>query len=99
MVNPPEGGHDIIAPAMLTPFLPPGGAGRGVPARRAGATPVTSALGAEDGWGNPAPGPGPRQRGVTRVRVKADATTVNPAEAGLYADGPREGGRYDGQSG
>ena len=34
-----------------------GGAGRGRPARRAGATPVTSALGAEDGWGCPATGP------------------------------------------
>jgi len=34
-----------------------GGAGRGRPARRAGATPVTSAVGAEDGWGCPATGP------------------------------------------
>ena len=45
----------------LTPFLPAGGAGRGLPARRAGATPVTDAFGAEDGWGDPATGPGPRQ--------------------------------------
>ena len=45
----------------LTKFLPAGGAGRGIPARRAGASPVTSALGAEDGWGNPATGPGQRQ--------------------------------------
>ena len=34
-----------------------GGAGRGLPARRAGATLVTSGLGAEDGWGDPATGP------------------------------------------
>jgi hypothetical protein len=31
--------------------------GRGIPARRAGATHVTGAFGAEDGWGNPATGP------------------------------------------
>ena len=35
----------------LAKFLQAGGAGRGFPARRAGATPVTGALGAEDGWG------------------------------------------------
>ena len=34
-----------------------GGAGRGLPTRRAGATLVTSGLGAEDGWGDPATGP------------------------------------------
>ena len=45
----------------LAKFLQAGGAGRGIPARRAGATPVTSVLGAEDGWGYPATGPGERQ--------------------------------------
>jgi hypothetical protein len=34
-----------------------GGTGGGTPARRAGASLVASALGAEDGWGKPAPGP------------------------------------------
>jgi hypothetical protein len=45
----------------LARFLQAGGAGRGIPARRAGATPVISALGAEDGWADPATGPGWRQ--------------------------------------
>ena len=45
----------------LAKFLQAGGAGRGIPARRAGAIPVTSGLGAEDGWGSPATGPGRRQ--------------------------------------
>ena len=35
-------------------FLGAGGAGRGIPARRAGAFHVTDVLDAEDGWGNPA---------------------------------------------
>ncbi|MBE3134465.1 MAG: glycosyltransferase family 39 protein, partial [Acidobacteria bacterium] len=40
-----------------TPPPRAGGAGRGRPARRAGAPAVTRALGAEDGWGCPATGP------------------------------------------
>jgi len=41
-----------------------GGAGWGRPARRAGASAVHVFLGAEDGWGNPAPVPArvPRTR-------------------------------------
>jgi hypothetical protein len=62
----------------LTKFLPAGGAGRGIPARRAGASPVTSAFGAEDGWGNPATGPGERQLKCSRYKAKADL------KVGLY---------------
>ena len=38
----------MLLSAVLTQLSPAGGAGRGIPARRAGASPVTSALGAED---------------------------------------------------
>src|SRR5688572_7596183 len=51
----------------LTTFLPEGGAGRGLPDRRAGASPVIRVVGAEDGWGDPATGPAPRQRNCRRI--------------------------------
>src|SRR5688572_22492734 len=47
-----------------TPFFPAGGAGRGIPASPAGASPVTSAFGAEAKRGNPATGPGRRRQGA-----------------------------------
>jgi len=49
-------------------FLGTFGAGRGLPTRRAGATLVTNAFGAEDGWGNPATGPEERQLEWLEVR-------------------------------
>jgi polysaccharide export outer membrane protein len=48
-----------------------GDAGRGLPIRRAGATSVTSAFGAEHGWGNPAAGPA--------LNVGVSAQTQQPA--------------------
>ena len=47
-------------------FALAGGAGRGRPARAAGATPVTRAFGAEHGWGCPATGPATRMSSPLR---------------------------------
>ena len=62
-----------------TPFFPAGGAGRGIPARRAGATPATSGFGAEDGWGDPATGPGPRRRNKSRACFALPPVGLNTA--------------------
>jgi hypothetical protein len=48
---------DAIHVGVELSLLRAGDAGRGLPARRAGAFLVTGALGAEDGRGNPAAGP------------------------------------------
>ena len=53
----------------LTKCFPAGGAGRGIPARRAGASAVISALGAEDERGNPATGPDGRQLACVALLV------------------------------
>jgi hypothetical protein len=68
-------------------MLPPavGGRERGRPARRAGATPVTSALGAENGWGCSRTGPAAgvaSERHCQCCRGRAIAT--------LYAAGARQ---------
>jgi hypothetical protein len=45
-----------------------GDRGRGRPARRAGASPVTSAFGAEDGWGCPRAGPAAGVEAIARAK-------------------------------
>jgi hypothetical protein len=73
-----------------------GGAGRGRPARAAGATPVARACGAEHGWGCPATGPAarmssPRTSACARRRLRRGtvwrcAKPIDPSPSACAAD-------------
>jgi polysaccharide export outer membrane protein len=60
-----------------------GDAGRGIPARRAGTSPVDFAFGAEHGWGSPAMGPARRvgsSAATTQAQTQPPAKPTTPAK-------------------